>query len=97
MLQWRVVYEYKRDTIRGAGAAFVIAPNEASAREQLERAMPGVTVLELKVEPEDPRAVYERPHMQFTTRCLRSLVPAPNGDCWCATCSAVRALAQVML
>lgn len=60
MKQFRVVYEYKRDLMRGAGAAFVIALDESDAKQQLERAMPGVKPIQITEEKSDPLAQYER-------------------------------------
>lgn len=63
MKQWRAVYQYRKDLIRGAGACFAIAPDEASARANIAKAMPGVEIIELKEEPEDVLAQYERPRL----------------------------------
>jgi hypothetical protein len=60
MKQYRVVYEYKKDQLRGAGACFVSAESEEAARSHVGEAMPGVAILRLTEEPEDLLAAYER-------------------------------------
>jgi hypothetical protein len=96
MKQWRVVFKYSRGLVRGAGAAFVIALDEPEARHRFKVDMPDAELQSICVEPEDPRAQYERPALKQTMLCLREFKPAPNGDCWCATCSAVRLVASVI-
>lgn len=89
MKNWRAVYEYKRDLVRGAGACFAIAPTEAEARAQIEKAMPGVTITMIREEPTDVLAAYERrPHLALVppAECIGCDEPT------CAKC--VRAKAE---
>jgi hypothetical protein len=87
MKQFRVVYEYDRGLVKGAGAAFVIALDEAGAREQIARVMPGVIITFIREEQEDPRAQYERrPKLDYPAgwaMCPGCGKPALDGHITC--------------
>lgn len=63
MKQFRLVYAYKSadGRVNGAGACFVLASNEATARAVFARDMPLGTITELREEADDPLRIYERP------------------------------------
>lgn len=96
MKQFRAVYEYKKDLLRGAGCCFAIAETEALARAAIESAMPGVKITQLTEEQEDPLAQYERrPHLSVVPPLApvaehRSMLDEKPAARPCANCGDTR-------